>query len=153
MEKRELPAGALDVMLKEHALLRDEINERLKTAFSHVAYAGAIAAFAIPAADKVPSWIPKWIPLVTAAAGLAALCWVAALNMRWVQHAGAYIRQLEYRIAEHFGEAVIGWEHYAESARARMWVLIPRAPEVEAPKAGMPKVVALQGRSTTPSDA
>ena len=53
MERRELPAGALEVMLKEHASLRDEIKERLKTAFTHFAYAGAIAAFALPAADKV----------------------------------------------------------------------------------------------------
>jgi hypothetical protein len=127
LEKRELPAGALDVMLKEHALLRDEIKERLKTAFSHVAYAGAIAAFAIPAADKVSGWVPKGVPLTAAALGFVGLLWVALLNMRWVQHGGAYLASIEKRVNEHFGEQVLGWEHYADSVRAKMWLLIPSA--------------------------
>lgn len=138
MEKRELPPGALEVMLKEHAILRDEIKERLKTAFTHFAYAGVIAAFALPAADKVSEWIPQWIPLSAAFVGLVGLCWVATLNMRWVQHAGAYISQVEYRIAEHFGEATIGWEHYAASVQASMWGLIPRSPTLTKRSSGMP---------------
>lgn len=128
MEKRELSAGSLDVMLKEHALLRDEIKERLKTAFSHVAYAGAIAAFAIPAADKVSGCVPKGVPLTAAALGFVGLLWVALLNMRWVQHGGAYLASIEKRVNEHFDEQVLGWEHYADSVRAKMWLLIPSAP-------------------------
>ncbi len=150
MEKRELPSAALEVMLKEHALLRDEINERLKTAFTHFAYAGVIAAFALPAADKVSEWIPQWIPLLTALVGLVGLCWVAALNMRWVQHAGAYIHRIEYRIAEHFGEATIGWEHYAESVRASMWGLIPRSPILPESSSEMPAAARPPVRPASP---
>lgn len=122
-------AAALDAMLKEHALLREEIKDRLNTAFSHVAYAGAIAAFAIPASDKVAPWMPPWVPLVCALVGLAALCWVAVLNMRWVQHVGAYLQQIEHRVNQRLGEQALGWEHYAETVRARMWCLIPAPPQ------------------------
>ncbi|WP_156472903.1 hypothetical protein [Pseudorhodoferax sp. Leaf265] len=43
---------AMRAMLQEHALLRAEINDRLKTAFSYVAYAGALLAFAMPMIEK-----------------------------------------------------------------------------------------------------
>jgi len=118
--------------MKEYATLRDEIQERLKTAFSHVAYAGAIAAFAFPAADKVSDWVPKAVPLLGAFIGFAGLCWVAALNMRWVQHVGKYIEQIEDRVLEHFGEPVLAWEHYSKKVSAKSWILVPKALKADA---------------------
>jgi hypothetical protein len=129
MEKIELPKGALDAMMKEHALIRAEIIERLKTAFTHVAYAGAIVAFAIPAADKASTWAHNAITLSAAAIGLFALCWAATLNMRWVQHAGAYLMWIEMRVNQNFGCQVLAWEHYSSRVQASMFGLIPKAPK------------------------
>ncbi len=129
MDRVELPSGAIDAMLKEHALIRVEIAERLKTAFTHVAYAGAVVAFAIPAADKVSTSIPKLIPFVAAAMGLVGLLWVAALNMRWVLHSGVYLMWIEHRVNQHFGCQVFAWEHYAEQVRRNSLVFIPKSPK------------------------
>lgn len=128
MEKLELSESALKTLLQEYANLRDEIKERLKTAFSHVAYAGAIAAFAIPAADKVSNWHPSFFPLALACVGLLGLIWVAFLNMRWVQHCGEYIRRIEERVNLHYGEKVLGWEGYASEVQASLWFFIPKGP-------------------------
>lgn len=127
MDPQPLPEDALDTLLKEYASLKDEIKERLKTAFSHVAYAGAIAAFAIPAADKVHEW--KILAFVVAIVGFIALCWVAFLNMRWVQHCGVYVRRIEERVNAHYGTKVLGWEGYASKVQARIWFGIPKKPE------------------------
>jgi hypothetical protein len=128
MKKVELTESALKTLLQEYSNLRDEIKERLKTAFSHVAYAGAIAAFAIPAADKVSGWSPSFFPIALAYLGLLALAWVAFLNMRWVQHCGEYIRRIEERVNLHYGEKVMGWEGYASEVQASLWFFIPCAP-------------------------
>lgn len=127
MDKLELPSGALEALLKEHAQLRDEIKERLKVAFSHVAYAGAIAAFAIPAADKVQDWIPI-LPILLAASGFIVLLWIAFLNMRWVQHCGAYVRYIESRVNLHYGCKVLGWEAYADEVQRPLWFQLPPDP-------------------------
>ena len=99
------------------------------TAFSHVAYAGAIVAFFFPAADKIANWKPTLFPLLLALAGVLALCWVAFLNMRWVQHCGAYLEQIERKINSHFRCDVLGWENYANKVAARTWLQIPEAPK------------------------
>jgi hypothetical protein len=129
MNSGKLPDKALDLLMQEYADLRDEIKERLKIAFSHVAYAGAVAAFAIPAADKISGWVPGPVPLFIAGAGLLCLLWVAFLNMRWVQHGGAYLQQIEERINAQFGAEVLGWEAYASEVQGRMFLLIPKAPK------------------------
>ena len=129
MQKRFLPQDALDVLLKEHALMRDEIKERLKTAFSHLAYAGAVAAFAFPAVEKTKDWVHPLISSSLVLFGFAVLAWVAYLNMRWVQLLGAYVAAIEHRVNEHFGEFVMGWEHYAECARAPQWWKVPPPPK------------------------
>lgn len=127
MEKNPLPEGALTVLIKEYDTLRDEVRERLKTAFSHVAYAGAIAAFAIPVATKAESGTGI-TPIIFALFGAAALCWVALLNMRWVQHCGAQIMSIEDRVNSHFGCEVLRWEHYATTVQAKLFFLIPKTP-------------------------
>lgn len=129
MNTSQLPQAALEIIMKEHAALREEIRDRLKIAFSHVAYAGAVGAFAIPLALKVPGACGWILALLAALLALAALSWVALLNMRWVQHAGAYIRWIEARVAHQFGEQILGWEHYGETARAAHFTLITTAPE------------------------
>jgi len=135
MKLNALPEGALDVLLKEYESLREEIKERLKIAFSHVAYAGAIVAFGIPAADKIASALPGTtpafifaVPAAVVVLGAILLLWVAWLNMRWVQHCGTYIQGIESRVNEHFGTTVLGWEQYAGSVQARLFLLIPKAP-------------------------
>ncbi|TAJ91185.1 MAG: hypothetical protein EPO31_16035 [Gammaproteobacteria bacterium] len=128
MDKNPLPEGALTVLLKEYDTLRDEVKERLKTAFSHVAYAGGIVAFALPAADKIAGWAPKPLPIIVALVGAATLCWVAFLNMRWVQHCGAQIQLIEDRVNSHFGCELLHWEHYAATVQAKLFFLIPKKP-------------------------
>lgn len=125
MNRQELSTEALDILMKEYEHLKDEIKERLKVAFSHVAYAGAIAAFAIPAAEKVAGWIPYLLLLVIAGAGLFGLGWVAFLNMRWVQHCGQYLRKIEEKINAHFGTEVLGWEGYSSELQASMRFYLP----------------------------
>ena len=125
VQQVKLPEGGLDILLKEYASLKDEVKERLKTAFSHVAYVGGIVAFAIPAADKAKDWVPTAVPILMACAGALALLWVAFLNMRWVQHCGAYMKYIEDRVNLHLGGEVLGWERYAETVQAKLWFLIP----------------------------
>ncbi|MBQ5945900.1 hypothetical protein [Massilia sp. ST3] len=132
MSTPKLSDEALAVLLQEYAFLKDEIKERLQIAFSHVAYAGAIAAFAIPAADKL-SDVPEralvlggvpltGLPLAVAIIGLLALAGVAWFNMRWVGHCGRYVRLIETRVNAHFGARVLGWEHYARRHSTRRWL-------------------------------
>ncbi len=118
---------ALEVMLKEYDTLRDEIKERLKIGFSHIAYLGAIVAFAIPAADKISTW-PSILPMSLAFAGVLLLGTVALLNMRWVQHCGKHIQSIEKRINDHYGCTVLGWETYAGKVQGSHWWMIPRSP-------------------------
>lgn len=128
MEQLRLPDGALEVLLKEYDTLRTEISERLKVAFTHVAYGGAIVAFAVPASNEVPSWVPMLLPLLLALLGVIALCWVAFLNMRWVQHCGVYLKTIEDRVNTHFGHTVLGWENYASNVQARLFMFLPKDP-------------------------
>ena len=127
MTKIELPLGSLEILLKEHALLRDEIKERLKTAFSHVAYVGAIVAFALPASGKISDGYST-LALILAAVGAFVLGWIAFLNMRWVQHCGAYVKHIEDRVNLHFGHKVLGWEAYASDVQRKLWFLLPPDP-------------------------
>ena len=129
----KLPEGAIEVVLKEYDHLKEEVRERLRTAFSHVAYGGAIAAFAVPAADQLDKWRHGWIVIAAAAIAAIALFWVAALNMRWVQHCGKYMCDIEARINAHFGLRVVGWEHYASGVQASLWCLIPDSPDWKQP--------------------
>jgi hypothetical protein len=123
----ELSDKAIDILMQEYASLREEIKERLKIAFSHVAYAGAIAAFVLPAADKLSGWGPRPLTFVCAAVALFGLGWVAYLNMRWVQHCGVRIRKIEEKINGRFGMDVLGWEQYASGVQASRWFRIPVA--------------------------
>ena len=127
MERQELPEGALDVMLKEYEKLKDEIKERLKIAFSHVAYVGGIFAFALPAANKLSGWVPSYVPIILACIGVAFLCWVAFLNLRWIQHCSAYLKTIEKRVNMHFGTEVLGWESYATDIQTKLCCLIPKS--------------------------
>ena len=131
-----LPEGALAVILKEYDTLRDEVKERLKIAFSHVAYVGAIVAFSVPAADKIGNWLVPAKPLwgMAEIGLLAVICviplvWVAVLNMRWVQHCGVHMQSIENRVNEHFGCKILGWERYSESVKAKMFLYLPKKPE------------------------
>ena len=129
MERQEeLPKGALDVMLKEYERLKDEIKEPLKIAFSHVAYAGGIVAFALPATKKVSESIPYYIPIVLAGIAVAFLIGVSLLNLRWVQHCGIYLKTLEKRINLHFGTEILGWESYAADIQTKLCYFIPKSP-------------------------
>ncbi len=121
---------ALSVMLKEYDALKVEISERLKIAFSHVAYAGAVAAFAFPTAEKFAAMDMRWfvVTLVLAIGAIVALVWVSLVNMAWVQHCGAYVRTIEDKVNKHFGHDVLGWERYASSVQCSHFLLIPRDP-------------------------
>lgn len=138
---QEMPKQMLEILLKEYDTLRSEIQERLKIAFSHVAYAGAIIAFAVPAADKIATAYPASTSLVIYALAVslailafAMLIWVAILNMRWVQHCGAQIRTIEDKINVYFHPPVLSWENYGETVKASSFILIPKAPRSTAPK-------------------
>ena len=132
----EIPKQILEILLKEYDTLRTEIQERLKVAFSHVAYAGAVVAFAVPAADKVAAAYPAntnaliyILPVSLAALGFLMLIWVAVLNMRWVQHCGFQIRKIEDRVNKYFHLPVLGWENYGETVKASSFFLIPKPPQ------------------------
>ncbi|MEN2394534.1 hypothetical protein [Pseudomonas halotolerans] len=123
----------LDIKLKEYDHLKNEIQNRLRTAFSHVAFAGAIIAFAIPSAERALPY-QGWA-LLLAIIGTLALCWVATLNMYWVQHLGNYLKNLEEELNNSFNPrvTVLGWETYASDVQARKWFLLPSSPNI--PKA------------------
>lgn len=131
----------LDIKLKEYDHLKTEIQNRLRTAFSHVAFAGAIIAFAIPGADRAP--YQGWA-LLLAIVGAVALFAVATLNMYWVQHLGNYLKDFEDDLNKSFSPPinVLGWETYASSVQASKWFFLPISPntkKIPSNRSPMPK--------------
>jgi hypothetical protein len=129
ISKNALPEGALEVLLNQYALIKDEVKERLKIAFSHIAYAGGIAVFGANAADKLKYSAYEYVFMPIMLIGFFALCWTAALNMRWIQHCGIHLRDIEDRINLHFGDIkILWWEEYSDSIAASRWFFIPKKP-------------------------
>lgn len=101
----------VEILLKEYDSLRTEVLERIKIAFSHMGYAGAIVAFAYPIADKT-----KDVCLVIGLAivGFLSLAYFAALNWIWVGRIATHLRSLEERINRELvtekDEPLLAWE-------------------------------------------
>jgi len=124
----QLSDSAIEVMLKEYDTLRSEIDMRIKTAFSHIGYIAAVAAFILPILLKDGAHIiDRWdnrLALGSAIVGVILLALIALTNFRWVQECAFRIRQIEVRINAHFGETILHWQHHAESVKA-LFVLLP----------------------------
>jgi hypothetical protein len=130
MEQKSLPDGSVEVLLKEYDTLRAEISMRISTAFSHMAYIGAIVVFAIPFSDKANSRVPYAVSGVLAIVAVVLLGLIAAVNWRWIDHCAYRIRSIEDLINQHFGRPILYWQYYAESVKPRFVLLPPRKPGV-----------------------
>ncbi|BDT68216.1 hypothetical protein os1_23980 [Comamonadaceae bacterium OS-1] len=103
----------LDILLKEYETLRTEVLERIKIAFSHLGYFGAVMAFAFPASEGFFSKHPG-TALVLASLGAVLLLWISVLNWSWVGRIASHLQELELKINAQAGaQDLLTWEHIA----------------------------------------
>lgn len=122
-----LTESQLQILMQEYGHLKVEISVRLKTMFSHVGYAGAIVAFAIPASGQLGVLsIPPCIPVVIALLAAGLLGATAMANWRWIQHCNAYLCSIERRVNASCGRNLLGWERYAQDTVRTPFFMPPR---------------------------
>lgn len=104
----------INILLKEYDTLRSEVLERIKIAFSHLAYFGAVVAFALPASKDIPCW-QRLVAIALAAIGGVILLYTSFLNWSWVGKLAQHLQGLEVKINElaDAGE-LLTWERHAE---------------------------------------
>ena len=111
----------IEILMKEYESLRGEVVERVKTAFSHLAYFGAVVAFAFqPSASASVS--PK-ILFSLALFGAIFLLYISVINWYWVGRIASHLRSLEVKINTAHGRPVLSWEGKVE--KMSRWVLLP----------------------------
>jgi hypothetical protein len=120
-ERKDM-ASDTDILLKEYETLRAEVIERLKTAFSHLGYFGAVAVFAFPASDKVSEpW--RTVAFILAMLGAVLLLYISVINWLWVGRIATHLRELEEDINHAAGKSLLSWEHTVKEISR--WVLLP----------------------------
>jgi hypothetical protein len=117
-------ATETDILLKEYETLRSEVIERLKTAFAHFGYFGAVVALAFPASEKVAT--SSHTPAILAGIGAAILVYISIINWLWVSRLASHLRKLEGDINQAIGKPVLSWEGKAQLISR--WVLLPPKP-------------------------
>jgi hypothetical protein len=111
----------VEILMKEYDSLRSEVIERVKTAFSHLAYLGAVVAFAFqPVPNSAVS--PKLL-FSFALVGSAILLYISIINWYWVGRIANHLQLLEVKINKAHGKPVLSWE--GKVKRMSRWVLLP----------------------------
>lgn len=113
-----------EVLLKEYESLRSEVIERIKTAFAHLGYFGAVIAFAFPASDKLQANpnVALWLAIF----GSAILAYISIINWLWVDRIADHLRLLEKQILGDNHKPLLTWE--GKVALLSRWVLLPPRP-------------------------
>lgn len=114
----------LEVLLKEYETLRAEVIERIKTAFSHLAFFGALAAFAFQLPEK--AGVDPRITIGLAVFGTLFLLYISVINWIWVGRIASHLQYLECRINAVAGKPLLTWERKSEAISR--WVLLPPKP-------------------------
>lgn len=110
-----------EVLLKEYDTLRTEVIERVKTAFSHLAFFGAVIAFAFQPSEKgsISPCIAFWL----AVCGAIILLYISVINWIWVGRIATHLQILEKKINNATGKSTLTWEAMAK--KMSRWVLLP----------------------------
>lgn len=110
-----------DTLLEEYKTLRAEVIERVKTAFSHLAYFGAVVAFAFksPEGSLVSPTAVFWL----AFSGAAILLYISVINWFWVGRIASHLQVIEEKLEALTGKKTLTWERKAETLSR--WVLLP----------------------------
>lgn len=111
----------IELLLKEYDSLRIEVIERVKTAFSHLAFFGAVIAFAFQTPDKIS--INQQTAFWLAVVGSALLLYISIINWCWVSRIASHLQLLECRINKLAGKKILTWEGTVE--KISRWVLLP----------------------------
>jgi len=117
-------ANELDILLMEYNSLRAEVIERVKTAFSHLAFFGAVVAFAFQLPDN--QLVDHCIIIGLSVFGAVLLLYIAIINWTWVSRISSHLQHLERRINASAGKPLLTWE--GTSATISRWVLLPPKP-------------------------
>lgn len=115
----------LDVLLKEYDSLRAEVGGRINTAFSHLAFFGALAAFALKVPDCSTGFY-LWATVILASLGSLFLLWIAVINWMWVGRIASHLQVLEDKInTAAGGKPLLTWEKKAKEI-SRSFLLPPK---------------------------
>jgi hypothetical protein len=106
-----------DILMKGYDTLRVEILDRMKTAFSHLGYAGALIAFAIPLGKDAT--LGYWL---AGACGFVVLLWISWVNWSWLRNCAAHLRRIESQMDD-FYPGLLSWE--TRSAKLATRILLP----------------------------
>jgi hypothetical protein len=114
----------VEIMIKEYESLRTEVLDRIKIAFSHLGYFGAVVAFAFPASEDL-SGDERLIARVLAGAGATILVYISIINWFWVSRLADHLRFLEKEINSHAkaNTSLLSWEGVVKMITR--WVLLP----------------------------
>ena len=110
-----------DILLDEYKTLRAEVIERVKTAFSHLAYFGAVVAFAFKGTEG--SLVSQSTVFWLAFSGAAILLYISVINWFWVGRIANHLQVIEGRLESLNGQKTLTWERKAE--KMSRWVLLP----------------------------
>ena len=110
-----------DILLDEYKTLRAEVIERVKTAFSHLAYFGAVVAFAFKGTEG--SLVSQSTVFWLAFSGAAILLYISVINWFWVGRIANHLQVIEGRLESLTGQKTLTWERKAE--KMSRWVLLP----------------------------
>ena len=110
-----------DILLEEYKSLRTEVVDRVKTAFSHLAYFGAVIAFAfkVPEGNQISPIAVFWL----AFAGAAILLYISVINWFWVGRIASHLQAIEKQLEALTGKKTLTWEQKSE--KMSRWVLLP----------------------------
>ena len=111
----------VEILMKEYDSLRSEVIERVKTAFSHLAFFGAIVAFAFqsPTGSSVNPKLLFWLAIF----GALFVLYISVINWFWVGRIASHLQVLETKINHINGKPMLSWEGKVE--KMSRWVLLP----------------------------
>jgi hypothetical protein len=114
----------VEIMIKEYESLRTEVLDRIKIAFSHMGYFGAVVAFAFPASEHL-SVDERLIAQILAGAGAAILIYISIINWFLVGRLADHLCLLEKEINSHAkaNTSLLSWEGVVKTITR--WVLLP----------------------------
>lgn len=111
----------IELLLKEYDSLRTEVLDRVRTAFSHLAFFGAVVAFAFQTSEK--SWLCPWLAFFLAVLGATILLYISYINWCWVERIATHLQILEKKINYLAGKPTLTWESKVE--KMSRWALFP----------------------------
>jgi hypothetical protein len=121
----------VQVLVKAYGALRTEILQRMKIAFSHLGYFGAIVAF-VALYDK-PEATYWWL---ASGVGLLIMLWISWINWRWFLNCAAHLRYIETQLDE-LSPGLLIWESRANRLATKVFLAPKPYEEVFGPTPGV----------------